>query len=216
MCNTYHQYPDPYPDRVQIFRDALAILAPNGRVAIVEYDGRGWFDRMLGHFTPAETIEREMREAGTSRSRTTSSCRARASRCSVLTQDGRVSLPTRARAAAAALLLALSSGGCATWQRFVYEGLGREKWQKPDAVIEVLGIEPGDTVADFGEGLGPNGRIAIVEYDGHSWLARMLGPFTPAETIEREMREAGFERVAYYELPRQSFQIFRPKDGTGD
>ena len=216
-------------------------------------------------------------------------------------------MPTRVRAVSAALL-ALSIAGCATWQRFVYDGLGREKWGKPDAVIALLGLEPGDTVADFGEGyftlrfaeavgesghvfkldadegdyhyvkrerrrrgiqnlilqggggsfadvvdgvdlvffcnsyyqfygqyseriemlralyrptnrmharatLAPNGRVAIVEYDGRSWFARMFGHFTPVETIEREMREAGYERVASYELPRQSFQIFRPNDG---
>jgi hypothetical protein len=42
----------------------LGDLAPNGRVAIVEYDQRDWFGRTFGHETPADAIIREMTEAG--------------------------------------------------------------------------------------------------------------------------------------------------------
>lgn len=60
-CNTYHHI----ADRSAYFRRVLADLAPNGRVAIVEFDGRGgWFARTFGHFTSADEIAREMREAG--------------------------------------------------------------------------------------------------------------------------------------------------------
>ncbi len=212
--------------------------------------------------------------------------------------------PTARRlAVAAALSIALHGAGCAAWKRFAYEGLSRDQWQRPDAVIALLGIGPGDRVADLGAGggyftfrlaeavgepgrvyavdvdddmvdyltqqvrersaanvtvvrgefedpklpdgeidllftcntyhhiadrsayfrrvlvdLAPSGRVAIVEYDGRGgWFARTFGHFTPAETIEREMREAGFERIRSYEiLPRQSFQIFRADDGTGE
>jgi hypothetical protein len=40
---------------------------------------------------------------------------------------------------------------------------------------------------------------------------------TPADAIAREMQEAGYERIAKHEiLTRQSFQIFRADDGTGE
>jgi len=36
----------------------------------------------------------------------------------------------------------------------VFDDPGRDAWQKPDAVIDVLGIAPGMTVADLGAGTG--------------------------------------------------------------
>jgi len=197
-------------------------------------------------------------------------------------------------AQAAALAIALASG-CAS--------APREDWQQPDEVIALLGIGPGDRVADLGAGggyftfrlaeavgesgrvyavdvddamtdylakqalergaanvtvvrgelddpklpdgeidllftcntyhhiadridyfrrvlvdLAPNGRVAVVEYDGRGgWFARTFGHFTAADEIAREMQEAGYERVAKHDfLPRQSFQVFRPDDGTGE
>ena len=207
------------------------------------------------------------------------------------------------RALAAALLLAFAGGGCAAAKRFAYEGFGRDDWQQPDAVLALLGIGPGDRVADLGAGggyftfrlseavgpsgrvyavdvdddmvgllarraqelhaanvsvvrgeyddpklpdgeidllftcntyhhisgrtayfrrvlvdLAPNGRVAIVEYDGRGgWFPNLFGHETPADEIAREMREAGYERIANHEiLTRQSFQIFRADDGTGE
>ncbi len=61
LCNTYHHI----EDRPAYFRRVLADLAPNGRVAIVELDERsGGFIHWIGHFTTADAIAREMREAG--------------------------------------------------------------------------------------------------------------------------------------------------------
>jgi hypothetical protein len=165
-----------------------------------------------------------------------------------------------------ALLLALATGGCSASKRSTSEGLGREDWQEPDAVMALLGIDPGDFVVDYDAGdgtcpsrladavgkrgrvvalegsdplqvpagsvdllflcdtyqrvsdpvgyfrnalydLAPNGRVAIVE----------LRSRTSADQIAREMGEAGYERIANHEiLPRQSFQIFRADDGTGE
>jgi len=78
-----------------------------------------------------------------------------------------------------------------------------------------------DRVAYFRRVLGdlaPNGRVAIVELDGRgSWFARTFGHRTTADEIAREMREAGYEQIANHEiLSRQSFQIFRADDGTGE
>ena len=210
---------------------------------------------------------------------------------------------TARRAPVVALVFALASGGCAAAKRFAYEGFGRDDWQQPDAVIALLGVGPGDRIADLGAGggyftfrlaeaagesgrvyavdvdddmvgyleerarelgaanvtvvrgefedpnlpdgeidllftcntyhhiadrsayfrralvdLAPNGRVAIVEYDGRGgWFANWFGHKTPAEEIAREMREAGYEQLAKHEvLPRQSFQIFRADDGTGE
>jgi ubiquinone/menaquinone biosynthesis C-methylase UbiE len=206
------------------------------------------------------------------------------------------------RALALAAALALGASACAGLKRLSYEGGDRDEWQQPEAVIALLGIGPGDRVADLGAGSGyfafrlaeavgpsgrvyavdvdddmldylaeksrergvanltvvkaelddpklpdgeidlvfvsdtyhhiegrptyfgrlladlaPNGRIAIVEYDDRSGFAATMGHFTPPEAIEREMREAGYERIAAYDLlERQSFQIFRADDGTGE
>ncbi len=201
-----------------------------------------------------------------------------------------------------ALWIALLTGGCAAWKRYSYEGGGRDEWQRPDAVLALLGIGAGDRVADLGAGggyftfriaeavgatgrvyavdvdddmldylsqrareegvsnvlvvrgeladprlpdgeidllftcdtyhhiadrsayfrrvltdLAPNGRVAIIEYDDRSWLPRTFGHFTSAQTIAREMSEAGYRQVANHEiLERQSFLIFGPDDGTGE
>jgi ubiquinone/menaquinone biosynthesis C-methylase UbiE len=59
--NTYHHI----EERPAYFRGILDDLAPGGRVAILDYDGRkGWFVRLVGHYTPKQEILREMEEAG--------------------------------------------------------------------------------------------------------------------------------------------------------
>ena len=35
-----------------------------GRVAIVEFNGQGWFERWFVHYVPADEIRAEMRAAG--------------------------------------------------------------------------------------------------------------------------------------------------------
>jgi len=79
----------------------------------------------------------------------------------------------RALFALAALVATL---GCGSWKRFAYEGIGRDAWQKPDEVVALLGIEPGDHVADIGAGggyftfrladaTGETGRVYAVDVD---------------------------------------------------
>jgi ubiquinone/menaquinone biosynthesis C-methylase UbiE len=59
--DTYHHL----EDRVDYFRRLQRDLAPGGRVAVLEFDGRkGWFVRLSGHYTPREELLREMGEAG--------------------------------------------------------------------------------------------------------------------------------------------------------
>jgi SAM-dependent methyltransferase len=60
-ANTYHHV----EDRPAYFRGARRFLSPDGRIAIIDYrEDAGWFQRVFGHGTSPETIEREMAEAG--------------------------------------------------------------------------------------------------------------------------------------------------------
>lgn len=59
-CNTYHHL----EDRVSYFTNARKYLRPNGRVAIVDFNGEGWFQKIFGHWTASEVIQKEMEEAG--------------------------------------------------------------------------------------------------------------------------------------------------------
>lgn len=59
--NTFHHI----QDRPDYFRNLKKDLAPGGRVAIVDYDGRkGLFVRVVGHYTEKEEQLRDMQEAG--------------------------------------------------------------------------------------------------------------------------------------------------------
>ena len=59
-ANTYHHI----EHRAAYFRNAQKYLRPGGRVAIIEYNGNGWFERILGHWVEREVIVAEMQEAG--------------------------------------------------------------------------------------------------------------------------------------------------------
>jgi ubiquinone/menaquinone biosynthesis C-methylase UbiE len=59
--NTYHHI----RERPTYFRKVQTDLTPDGRVAIVDYNGeKGWFVRLAKHYTRKEEIVSEMREAG--------------------------------------------------------------------------------------------------------------------------------------------------------
>jgi arsenite methyltransferase len=59
-ANTYHHI----ADRVGYFANARKYLRPGGRIAIIDLDGRAWLESILGHYTPSDTIKREMEQAG--------------------------------------------------------------------------------------------------------------------------------------------------------
>ena len=74
------------------------------------------------------------------------------------------------------VLMAALCVSCTYLKRFAYEGWGRDKWQRPDKVIESLQIHPGDQVADLGAGggyftfrlakaVGPSGHVYAVDVD---------------------------------------------------
>jgi ubiquinone/menaquinone biosynthesis C-methylase UbiE len=61
VVDTYHHI----EGRSAYFRNLQRDLAPGGRVAIIDFDGRkGWFVRVFGHTTPRDALLREMQEAG--------------------------------------------------------------------------------------------------------------------------------------------------------
>ncbi len=58
--NTYHHL----EDRLAYFANLQQDLQPDGRIAIIDFNGKGWFQQLFGHYTPSETIQRELQEAG--------------------------------------------------------------------------------------------------------------------------------------------------------
>ena len=100
----------------------------------------------------------------------------------------------------------LALGGCTCIKRCAYEGSGRDGWQQPERVIEVLAIKPGDRVADLGAGggyftfrlaaaVGRQGRVYAVDVD-----AGMLSYLD--DRIEREERRNVTTVRAAYEDPK--------------
>jgi len=65
-CNTYHHL----ADRTAYFASAGKYLRPGGRIAILDFNGEGWFQKLLGHWTASDTIQGELKEAGYSLDRT--------------------------------------------------------------------------------------------------------------------------------------------------
>jgi len=59
-CNTYHHL----EAREEYFRRAAKYLRPGGRLAVIEFDGQGWVQRLFPHFTAPEVIRAEMEAAG--------------------------------------------------------------------------------------------------------------------------------------------------------
>lgn len=57
--NTYHHI----DDRIAYFANLRKYLRPNGRVAVIDFDRRTWFEGLWNHYTPAEFIKREMEQA---------------------------------------------------------------------------------------------------------------------------------------------------------
>jgi ubiquinone/menaquinone biosynthesis C-methylase UbiE len=58
--NTYHHL----EDRVTYFANLQQDLQSDGLIAIIDFTGEGWFQQLFGHYTPSETIQRELQEAG--------------------------------------------------------------------------------------------------------------------------------------------------------
>ncbi len=59
--------------------------------------------------------------------------------------------------------------------------------------------------------LHPDGRIAIIDFNGESWLQQIIGHYTSDEVIQRELQEAGYILDQQFDfLPNQVFLIFSP------
>ncbi|MCF6155563.1 MAG: class I SAM-dependent methyltransferase [Candidatus Brocadia sp.] len=59
-CNTYHHI----KDRVAYFSQIQKYLRPSGRIAIIDFNGKGWFQKIFPHFTAGAVIKKEMGSAG--------------------------------------------------------------------------------------------------------------------------------------------------------
>ncbi len=55
-CIAYHHL----ENRVLYFKNASKYLRPGGRIAIIDFNGQGWFTRLIGHWTPREAILQEL------------------------------------------------------------------------------------------------------------------------------------------------------------
>ncbi len=58
--NTYHHI----TNRIAYFTALRGYLKPGGKIAIIDFDRRAWFESLLSHHTPSEVIKREMEQAG--------------------------------------------------------------------------------------------------------------------------------------------------------
>jgi ubiquinone/menaquinone biosynthesis C-methylase UbiE len=58
--NTYHHI----ENRVRYFANLRRYLRPGGRIAVIDFDRRGWLEGLLRHYTPKEFIQRELEQAG--------------------------------------------------------------------------------------------------------------------------------------------------------
>lgn len=59
-CITYHHL----NNRTAYLFTLTQYLRPHGRLAIIDFNGEGWFTRLIGHWTPREVILHEFHQAG--------------------------------------------------------------------------------------------------------------------------------------------------------
>ena len=59
-ANTYHFL----ENRTAYFENASKYLRPGGRVVIIDFSSRQWFDIFGAHYTPGDVIKSEMKNAG--------------------------------------------------------------------------------------------------------------------------------------------------------
>lgn len=63
------------------------------------------------------------------------------------------------------------------------------------------------------ESLRPNGRVAIIDFNGDWWIVRLIGHWTAKDVILRELQEAGYslqQELTF--LPKQLFLVFSPRN----
>ncbi len=58
--NSYHHF----ENRTTYFANVRKHLQPQGRIAIIDFNGEGWLQQIIGHYTSSEVIQRELQEAG--------------------------------------------------------------------------------------------------------------------------------------------------------
>jgi len=58
--NSYHHF----ENRITYFANVRKYLLPQGRIAIIDFNGEGWLQQIIGHYTSDEVIQHELQEAG--------------------------------------------------------------------------------------------------------------------------------------------------------
>jgi ubiquinone/menaquinone biosynthesis C-methylase UbiE len=58
--NSYHHF----ENRATYFANVRKYLQLHGRLAIIDFNGEGWLQQIIGHYTSEETIQGELEEAG--------------------------------------------------------------------------------------------------------------------------------------------------------
>ena len=58
--NAYHHL----ENRATYFANLRQYLHSQGRIAIIDFHGKGWLQQFIGHYTPSDVIQRELQEAG--------------------------------------------------------------------------------------------------------------------------------------------------------
>jgi len=97
-------------------------------------------------------------------------------------------------------------------KRFAYNGIGRDRWQEPDAIVTALGLRDGHRVADLGSGTGyftqrlaravtPGGVVFAVDTD------RQL-----LDEVERVASRAGLANVVAVPAGNDGVTLPEPVD----
>ncbi len=60
LSNSYHHL----ENRTTYFANVRKYLKPQGRITIIDFNGEGWLQQIMGHYTSGEVIQRELQEAG--------------------------------------------------------------------------------------------------------------------------------------------------------
>jgi len=101
------------------------------------------------------------------------------------------------------LVLLVWLTGCSGVSQLDLLASGRDRWQRPDEVIETLALKPGDKVADLGAGegyflphlaraVGPTGRVYAVDVD--SEIVEKLEALVEEESLSNvEVVLGGFQ-----------------------
>ena len=95
-----------------------------------------------------------------------------------------------------------------------------EKSNLPSGAVDLVFVrnvfhhigDPATYFSNLRAALGPNGRVAVIDYTPGGLLSRLHGHHVPEEEVVTKMEQAGYSRVQRHAfLSEQSFNIFTPR-----